>query len=44
MKAAVICPDDLSIVLFCKGIIDVLKSQNQMKVYVLSDIWTEAKD
>lgn len=43
-RIAVVCPDDLSIVLFCKGIIDVLKNQDDSKVYVLSDIWDEAGD
>ena len=36
MKIALICPDDLSIVLFCKGIIKKLKSKNY-EIFVLSD-------
>jgi N,N'-diacetylbacillosaminyl-diphospho-undecaprenol alpha-1,3-N-acetylgalactosaminyltransferase len=38
MRAALICPDDLSIVLFCKGIIDELKGRGA-QVFVLSDIF-----
>jgi len=36
MKIALICPDDISIVLFCKEIIKQLKSKNY-EIFVLSD-------
>ena len=36
MKIAIICPDDVSIILFCKEIISQLKNKNN-KIYVLCD-------
>ncbi|MBM2832906.1 MAG: hypothetical protein HW406_67 [Candidatus Brocadiaceae bacterium] len=36
MKIAIVCPDGLSIVLFCKGIIRVLKRIKDTEVFVLS--------
>jgi N,N'-diacetylbacillosaminyl-diphospho-undecaprenol alpha-1,3-N-acetylgalactosaminyltransferase len=44
MKVAVICPDDLSIVLFCKGIVQVLKDWDNSQVLVISDYWSEDED
>lgn len=44
MKVAVICPDDLSIVLFCKGIVQVLKDWDNSQVSVISDYWSEDED
>lgn len=41
MKIAVVCPDDLSIVLFCKGIVKVLQNCNRSQIYVISDVWNE---
>ncbi len=35
MNIALVCPDDLSIVLFCKGIIKELKSVKDSEVYVI---------
>ena len=37
MKIAVVCPDDLSIVLFCKGLVYALKDGHNNEVYVLCD-------
>ena len=37
MNIAVICPDDLSIVLFCKELVKALQNTDKNKVYVLSD-------
>ncbi len=37
MNIAVICPDDLSIVLFCKELVKALQNSDKNKVYVLSD-------
>jgi N,N'-diacetylbacillosaminyl-diphospho-undecaprenol alpha-1,3-N-acetylgalactosaminyltransferase len=37
MKIAVICPDDLSVVLFCRGLIFGLRDDGKNKVFILSD-------
>ena len=41
MKVAVVCPDDLSVVLFCKGIVNVLQEYDKFEVYVISDVYEE---
>ena len=38
---ALVCPDDLSVVLFCKGIIEELRAGTQSELYVISDIYGE---
>ena len=43
MKIAIICPDDLSIVLFCKEIIKQLKMKNN-ELFVLSDKFQNNSD
>ena len=43
-KIALVCPDDLSIVLFCKGIIDTLKHMGSSEVIVLCDIYGNGQD
>jgi len=40
-RIAVVCPDDLSIVLFCKGIIKAFQADRRNKIYVISDILGE---
>ncbi len=40
-KIAVVCPDDLSVVLFCKGIIDALQNHNNSELFVISDVYGE---
>ncbi|MBN1636138.1 MAG: glycosyltransferase family 4 protein [Deltaproteobacteria bacterium] len=40
-RIAVVCPDDLSVVLFCKGIIDDLRNRKQSEVYVISEEYGE---
>lgn len=37
MKIAVVCPDDLSVVLFCRGLIFGLRDQGKNEVFILSD-------
>ena len=44
MKIAVVCPDDLSIVLFCKGIIRELQQNGNNDVTVLCDVSTHNLD
>lgn len=44
MKIAVVCPDDLSIVLFCKGIIRELQRNGNNEVTVLCDVSTDNRD
>ncbi|MFH2011545.1 MAG: glycosyltransferase family 4 protein [Pseudomonadota bacterium] len=41
MKIAVVCPDDLSIVLFCKGIIDTVRTYDNSEVFVVCDVYGE---
>lgn len=36
MKVALICPDDLSAVLYCRGLIKALRSDEQMDIYLIS--------
>lgn len=43
MKVAVVCPDDLSIVLFCKGIIDEFRNSNNAEMFVICDYWGDDK-
>lgn len=43
MKIAFVCPDDVSLVLFCKGILYTLKSIEGGEVSVLSDFSEHAK-
>lgn len=39
MKVAIVCPDDLSIVLFCKGITTELQRDKGVELFVISDYW-----
>ena len=39
MKIALVCPDDLSVVLFCKGLVHKLKDSGKNTVHVICDIW-----
>ncbi len=39
LKVAVICPDDISVVLFCKGLIKALLEYEDTSVCVISDVW-----
>lgn len=41
MKVAVVCPDDLSVVLFCKGIVNVLQSYDGSEICIISDVYGE---
>jgi len=41
MKVAVISPDDLSTVLFCKGIVDTLKKMDGIEPILISDVFGE---
>jgi len=41
MRIAVVCPDDLSVVLFCKGIVNVLQSYDSSKIFIISDVYGE---
>ena len=41
MKIAVVCPDDLSVVLFCKGIIDAVRTVEKSEVFVVCDVYGE---
>lgn len=44
INIALVCPDDLSVVLFCKGIIEALQNREQSEVYVISDVYGENTD
>lgn len=39
MRIALVCPDDLSVVLFCKGIVQTLQRMDRTEVYVISDVF-----
>jgi N,N'-diacetylbacillosaminyl-diphospho-undecaprenol alpha-1,3-N-acetylgalactosaminyltransferase len=41
---ALVCPDDLSVVLFCRGIIEELLAGKRSEVYVISDVYGENTD
>ena len=44
MKIALVCPDDLSIVLFCKGIVKELQCDGKNDVTVLCDVSMDNRD
>jgi N,N'-diacetylbacillosaminyl-diphospho-undecaprenol alpha-1,3-N-acetylgalactosaminyltransferase len=41
LRIAIVCPDDISIVLFCKGIIQAFQANEANRIYVISDILKE---
>lgn len=43
MKIALVCPDDISIVLFCKGIVEELKKSNN-EIFILCDLSEDNPD
>ena len=44
LRIAIVCPDDISIVLFCKGIIQAFQANGANRIYVISDILRQDAD
>lgn len=44
INIALVCPDDLSVVLFCKGIIEAFQNRVKAEIYVISDVYGENTD
>jgi len=36
MKIAFVCPDDLSVTLFCKGLVNTIKNDNRVRICIIS--------
>ena len=43
MKVAIICPQDFTAVLCCKGIVNILREYDQSEVCIISDVNTEGR-
>lgn len=39
LRVAIVCPDDLSVVLFCKGIVQALQTREVDRIVVISDVF-----